>query len=205
MSKFASLWYWRDSPLDDQWWRVESFGTEEHPKSTTVTGGERPSDAAAFSWTSLDEAGHLVIGIDGRDHLPTTPDLWWVLREDNSGLIPTVSLIAFASDLYPNGTVLTVPELLAAGGAPPVQAGAIRWAKGEAKIEQIYIAPEFRRRRMSVKVVNAADIVNEASGWGGYLYGGEELTADGQQLASAWTLSHRLRDQSVHFFPAEQG
>lgn len=203
MSKFASLWYWREHLLDNQWWRVESFDTEEHPKSSTIYGTERPSSAAPFSWTSLDETGHLVVGIDPRDHLPTTPALWWALVEDDNAIVPNVSLIAFADDRYSDGTVLTAAQLRAEIGTPPAQAGAIRWAKGEAKIEQIYTAPEFRRRRMSIKMVNAADILNEASGWGGYLYGGEELTPDGQQLASAWTSSRRLRQQSVHVLPAE--
>lgn len=202
MTKFASLWYWRDQPLDDRWWRTESFETEEHPKSTTVHGGSRPSDAPAFSWTSLDETGHLVVGMT-HDHLPNTPSLWWVLIEESHRLVPTISLIAYADAQYSDGTVLTTDQYRAEVGTPLPQAGAIRWGKGDPKLEQIYTAPDYRRRRMSIKMIHTADIINEAAGWGGYLYGGEELTPDGQQLAAAWTLSHRLRKQSVQMPPME--
>ena len=202
MTKFASLWYWRDQPLDDRWWRVESFGSNEQPKSTTIIGGERPSAEPAFSWTSLDEAGHLVVGMT-HEHLPNTPDLWWVLREEPDGLVPTISLIAFADAQYPDGTVLTVAQARAEMDRVPPQVGAIRWGRGDPKLEQVYTAPDYRRRRMSIKMIHTADILNEAAGWGGYLYGGEELTADGQQLAAAWTASHRLRQQSVQMPPME--
>ena len=202
MTKFATLWYWRERPLDDQWWRVQSFETDEHPKSTTVIGGDLPTDASPFSWTSLDEAGHLVVGMT-HAHLPLAPPLWWVLREEASGLHPTVSLIGFATSRYPDGTVLTVEQARAEVDRIPDQAGAIRWGKGDPRLEQIYTAPDFRRRRLSIKMIHVADILNEAAGWGGYLYGGGELTSDGQHLANAWTHSARLQPQSIEMPPME--
>jgi hypothetical protein len=137
------------------------------------------------------------------DHLPDAPPLWWVLVEEHHGLVPTISLIAYADARYPDGTVLTTDQYRAEVGASRPQAGAIRWGKGDPKLEQIYTAPDYRRRRMSIKMIHTADIINEAAGWGGYLYGGEELTSDGQQLAAAWSGSQRLREQSVQASPME--
>jgi hypothetical protein len=202
MSEFAQLWYWRDGSLNDRWARVESFGTDEHPKSTTIIGGDRPSTAPAFSWTTVDAAGRLVVGMT-HDHLPHTPPLWWVLREEDHGIVPTVSLIAFADGRHPDGTVLSVAQARAETAPLSSQAGAIRWGKGNPKLEQVYTAPEFRRRRMAIKMIHTADILNEAAGWGGYLYGGEELTPDGQQLAAAWQHSKRLRPQTAFMPPME--
>lgn len=201
MSKFALLYYWRNGRLDDDWWGVESFADLRHPNSVTIEGGERPSPSAAYSWTSLDADGHLVVGMD-HSHLPDAPDLWWVLRDEPHPLTPTVCLVAFADGAFPDGTVLTVAQARAAGvldGRP--QAGAIRWGKGDPKLEQVYTAPEHRRKRMSVKMVHTADIVNEAAGWGGYLYGGAELTPDGVKLAEAWQGSKRLRPRTVEMPP----
>lgn len=203
MSQFATLWFWREGPLDDTWFRVESFSTDEYPKPSTVVGGPRPSDAPAFSWSTLDDSGRLCIRTV-TEHLPNAPDLWWILKDEPHPLSPTVSLIAFADGMFPDGTVLTVEQARAVGGlGPRMQAAAIRWGKGDPKLEQIYVNPDYRRRRMSIKMINVADIVNEASGWGGYIYGGAELTPDGEKLAQAWSHSPRLRPQTVAHTPLE--
>lgn len=204
MSKFALLYYWRDGRLDDDWWRVESFSDSAHEKNQTIVGGERPTDSTPFSWTTLDTEGRLVVGMQTA-HLPDTPDLWWVIVPEPHRVVPTQSLIGFADGRYPDGTVLTVHQVradtLSSGNVLPPQAGAVRWGTGDPKLEQLYVAPEFRRRRVSVKMIHAADIVNEAGGWGGHLYGGAELTADGEKLAEAWSGSKRLRQQSVKMPP----
>lgn len=201
MSKFALLYYWRDGRLDENWWRVRSFSDQRHPKSTTITGGTCPTDSAPFSWTELDGDGRLVVGMT-HDHLPDTPALWWVLRDEPHPLAPTVCLVAFADGAFPDGTVLTVRQAKEAGVLDGrEQAGAVRWGKGDPKLEQVYTAPDYRRRRMSVKMVHVADLVNEAAGWGGYLYGGSELTPDGQRLAEAWSGSLRLRPLNVQMPP----
>jgi hypothetical protein len=200
MSKFALLYYWRAEPLDDTWWRVESFADLEHPNSITFEGGPRPTRAQAFSWTTLDADGRLVVGMT-HDHMPDAPDLWWVLVDEPHPWAPTVSLVAFADGTFPDGTVLTSAQLRASGVKPGAQAGAIRWGKGDPKLEQVYTAPEHRRKRMSVKMVHTADIVNEAAGWGGYLYGGAELTPDGVKLAEAWNGSQRLKPLTIQMPP----
>ena len=61
--------------------------------------GDLPTDASPFSWTTFDEAGHLVVGMT-HAHLPLAPPLWWVLREEASGLHPTVSLIGFGRPAF---------------------------------------------------------------------------------------------------------
>lgn len=196
MTRFATLWFWNAGPLDENWHKVESFSTGEHPHPSTVHQPDRPSDFPAFSWSGLDDDGNLRVG-HVTDHLPDAPPLWWVLRHDPHPLGDTVSLIGFADAAFPDGTVLTVRQALDLGvGASSPQACAVRWGKGDPKIEQIYVAPEFRRRRVSIKVVHVADILNEASGWGGYIYGGTELTPDGEKLAEAWKHSVRLHPQT---------
>lgn len=202
MSKFALLWYWRAEDLGHGWHRVESFDTSEHPKSTTVVGGQRPSDAPAFSWTTLDSHGRLVVGMT-HEHLPDAPHMWWLLLHEHNGLGRTVSLIGVDDTRYPDGTVLTVDDLKADKEGIRSQACAIRWGYGDPQVLQIYVHPDLRRRRLSVKAVHAADIVNEAGCFGGYLYGGADLTPDGAQLASAWTSSRRLQQRTGHMAPAE--
>ena len=150
VSKFALLWYWREGRLDDRWWKVASFADDTYPKSTTVVGGVCPTTVAPFSWTDLDDAGRLVVGMVD-NHLPDAPNLWWVLHDEPHRLVHTQSLIAFADGRYPDGTVLTVAQVRAdvlRDDAPlPAQAGAVRWGHGDPKLEQLYVAPEFRRRR----------------------------------------------------------
>lgn len=205
MTQFATLWFWNAGRLDDHWDRIESFSTEEHPKPSTVHGGERPSEAPAFSWTGLDADGNLLVG-HVTDHLPDTPAIWWVLRHEPNPLGDTVSLIGFADDDLADGTVLPVAKAVELGVARgKEQACAIRWGKGDPKLEQIHVRESLRRKRLSVKMIHVADVVNESAGWGGYIYGGMELTPDGEKLAGAWQHSPRLRPKTTDHTPLERG
>ncbi len=169
------------------WAQSPSTSTSQRPFSQLIETWTRQLDRIADRTGQSDV---LAVEIDG-------------LREEASGLHPTVSLIGFATSRYPDGTVLTVEQARAEVDQIPEQAGAIRWGKGDPRLEQIYTAPDFRRRRLSIKMIHVADILNEAAGWGGYLYGGGELTSDGQHLANAWTHSARLQPQSIEMPPME--
>lgn len=199
MSKFAQLWYWRPYKLNETWWKVESFVATDHPSSTTVFTEERPTQASAFSWSSLDDEGNLVIGMT-HEHLPDTPDIWWLLIDEPHPITPTLALIGFNSKLYQDGTILTKQT------TPPnikqqQQIAAIRWGKHNPKLEQLYVTETQRRKRISTKMIHTADLINEAGNYGGYIYGGAELTPDGQTIATAWQGSQRLQPQHTHINP----
>lgn len=200
MTKFVTLWFWRGGRLSGEWFKVESYGTKEHPHPTLVVGHRKPTSAEPFSWSSLDKNNRLVIGLD-HSHLPNTPPLWHVLVREYRRSTPTQSLISFVSDDYGDGTVIEIDEFKRRGFSFENRVAAIRWGFGDPKVEQLYVAETHRRMRIATKMINCADLVNMAGGWGGFLYGGDQVTEMGSQIASSWNGSARLIQKEVSLPP----
>jgi GNAT superfamily N-acetyltransferase len=200
MSKFVTLWFWKGARLSAEWFKVESYGTNEHPHPTLVVGLHKPTSAEPFSWSSLDANNRLVVGLD-HSHLPNTPALWHVLVREYQRDVPSQSLISFVSEDFPDGTVIEFDEFKRRGFSFGDRVSAIRWGFGDPKIEQLYVDEKFRRMRIGTKVINCADLINVAGGWGGFIYGGDQVTQMGEQIASSWTGSARLVKKEVSLPP----
>ena len=202
MDKFVTLWFWRGIRLSAEWFKVESYATPEYPHPTLVVRNNKPTFAEPFSWSSVDANNRLVIGLD-HSHLTQTPALWHVLLREYRRLIPTQTLVSFASDEFPDGTVLEMNEFERRGLSFDGRVAAIRWGFGDPKIEQLYVDQNFRRMRIATKIINCADLVNVAGGWGGFIYGGDQVTELGEEIASSWSHSSRLLAKEVSLSPMD--
>jgi hypothetical protein len=201
MSKFVTLWFWRGRRLTADWFHVESYTTDEHPHPMLVTTTTKPTFADPFTTSQVDKLGRLVVGLD-HGHLPDAPPLWHVLIREYNRPKPSQSLVSFATNDFPDGTVVEASEYQTLDlPSFSERVAAIRWGFGDPKIEQLYVADNWRRRRISVKVINCADLVNMAGNWGGFIYGGDQTTDMGAELADAWTNSNRLRERIVRLPP----
>ena len=83
------------------------------------------------------------------------------------------------------------------------RACAINWGFGDPHIYQVYVAERYRRRRTSIKLINVADVVNVAGNWGGFIYGGDQVTALGSQLRDSWTNSTRVKPVVANLPPMD--
>ena len=202
MPKFVTLWFWKGARLSAEWFKVESYATDEHPHPSLVIGLHKPTSAEPFSWSELDSNNRLVIGLD-HSHLPKTPALWHVLVREYRRAEPTQSLISFVSDDYVDGTVIEIEEFNKRGFSFENRVAAIRWGFGNPQIQQLYVDERFRRMRIGTKIINCADLMNVAGGWGGFIYGGEQVTEMGERIASAWTHSARLAKKEVSLPPMD--
>jgi len=203
VGKFATLWFWQKSRLTAEWFEVYSFDTDERPRPSLTRNPEKPTNAEPWSFSNVDDQGRLFIHVPS-DHLPDTPPLWYVLIREYGYEKQSQTLVAFADGLYKDGTVVELSEIKNKGFDPSYmqsRAGAIRWGFGDPHLEQIYVAENYRRRRISTKLINVADIVNVAGNWGGFIYGGDQVTEMGAKLADSWNNSARLRPASVHLPP----
>jgi hypothetical protein len=201
MSRFALLWYWQKQPLTDAWLEVYSFETEEYPRPHLVTGTDYPTTAKPWSYSSIDEGGRLVVHLP-EGHLPDAPPMWYVLVREYGELRKTQSLVGFNTDHYPNGTVVELDELKQKGFEPSFMSqriAAVRWGFGDPHLEQLFVSEDHRRKGVSTKIINVADIVNTAGNWGGFIYGGDQVTAMGQELSKAWNGSARVSPPKVTF------
>lgn len=196
MSKFESLWYWQKERLTSNWFEVYAFDTDEREKPTTVIGGVKPSTHLHTAYTDVDKNGRLRLHLH-KEEFPNAPNFWYVLIREYNGITKTQSLAAFADERFEDGIVIEADYAQKIGVDLSSRAAAIRWGFGDPKVEQIYVAEEYRRIRSSIKLIAAADMTNMAGNWGGYLYGGDQLTAMGETLASSWSGSSRLLKQNV--------
>ena len=196
MSKFESLWYWQKQRLTNEWFEVYAFNSDDRPKTTTIIGGENPSPYSHTAHTTVDENGNLRLFLH-KEQFPEAPDFWYVLIPERNGITKTQSLAAFANSRFEDGVVIDLDYAQKINIDISERAAAIRWGFGDPKVEQIYVAEEFRRMRSSIKLIAAADMTNMAGNWGGYLYGGDQLTSMGESLASSWLGSARLIKQNV--------
>lgn len=195
MPKFATLWFWQKQRLNSEWFEVYSFSTDEHPHPTLIVGGTRPTQAEPWSWSSIDGGNRLVVQTP-KDHVPNAPAMWYVLIREYGETKKAQTLAAFDTDHYPDGTVVEIDELKQKGFDPSFMAGriaAVRWGFGDPHLEQLYVSEEHRRKRISIKLINVADVVNVAGNWGGFIYGGDQVTAMGEELGKAWSGSSRVR------------
>lgn len=205
MPKFATLWFWQKQRLNSEWFEVYSFSTDEHPHPSLIIASKQPSESQPWSWVSLDDNNRLVVHLPN-DHIPDAPPMWYVLVREYGETKKTQTLAGFATDHYPDGAVVEVDELKRKGFEPSFMANrvaAIRWGFGDPHLEQIYVAEEHRRKRVSIKLINVADIVNVAGNWGGFIYGGDQVTAMGEELGKAWSGSTRLKPIEARMPPMD--
>lgn len=203
MSKFVTLWFWQKQRLSAEWFEVYSYTTNEFPHPYLSRSTKQPSNAEPWSWSSVDDNNRLIVHVPTY-HIPNAIPMWYALIREYGELKQSQTLVAFDTDHYPDGTVVEVSELQQRGFDPSFMANrvaAIKWGFGDPHVEQIFVIEKYRRRRMSVKLINVADIVNLAGNWGGFIYGGDQVTAMGEQLGLAWAGSARLRPVEVHLSP----
>lgn len=202
MTEYPTTWFWRSAPLNEDWFAVQSFTTEEVEKPSTIEADAKPTLAAPYSTISLEDQ-NLVVWTDN-SYSPKVPNLWYlILPENKAPFPPTFSLIAFADCRFPNGHVFNVRQFRQYGHTTSEQAAAIRWERESGKLQQIYVSSDFRRMGISFRLLNVADILHVSSGASTHLYGGEEVTPDGAKLAEAWKHSPRVRQQKASFSPMD--
>lgn len=203
MPKFVTLWFWQKSRLSADWFEIYSYTTDEHPHPYLTRQTDKPTNAEPWSYSSVDNNNRLVVHVP-KEHLPDAPSMWYVLIREYGAIKQTQTLAAFVTDHYADGTVVEIDELKRKGFEPSFMVNriaAIRWGFGDPHIEQIFVSEEYRRKRISVKLINVADIVNVAGNWGGFIYGGDQVTAMGEELGKAWGNSARLKPKEVHLSP----
>ena len=193
MSKFATLWFWEKQPLNEKWNQVYSFDTPQYPKPSLIKQADIPTDSEPFSWTELDGQGRLRAHVT-HEHLPEAPSMWFVYGVRKSQPTATQTLIAFSTPEFPDGTILGLDDAKEMNLDPMKRIAAINWGLNEPKLYQLYVDANHRRKRIGTKLINICDIVHVATGLGGFIYGGDQVTEMGEQYGQAWVGSTRRQE-----------
>lgn len=185
-----TVWFWKGPKLNDDWFMVANYVNDEHEKPSTVDAEICPTDAEAFSFTEIDAMGNLVIKMND-EQFEGSPNLWYIIEEINT---PTdmIAIHGMKCPSFPEGTVIKIKDVERFGINPSNRVGFIRWFRSDSRLQQVYTAEEWRRKRVSTKLIAAADIIIIAGEYGNYLNGGDITTSDGEKLREAWSESPRV-------------
>lgn len=135
---------------------------------------------------------------------PTVP-LWFAEIGHATSGVPTVSLVAFAGDAYPAGTLVGPHDVARRGLRMSDRVGEIRWWTRSGVVETVAVEPAFRRQGIGRVLATAAEGLRTVRGWA-------PLTTDGRltdagatwldRAPAAW--APRLTERSAHLPPDEE-
>lgn len=186
-SRPTNAWIHRAGRLEDRWWRAHAYLDDRFPDGTKLDPRDDPGDLTDVFWawaTDVDEARHLVITINPAA-VPGASDLWFVAIEERHGRKRhTTSLVAFDTDHFPDGTVVTNAEFVPMKVRSDRQAAAIRWWREEAVVDQIFVRADIRRTHVGLKIIYTAASYHQAHGWPGVLHSDGRRTDLGERLAT---------------------
>ncbi len=204
MSATQNAWYRREDRLAG-YWRVRCFFDGRFPDGHVVAPDDDAGelDRALEIWhTDVDDRGHLAITV-AEWAAPGSPELWYVALHRPTLDRPTASLVAYASEHQPAGTVISDQEFFGLPVRSAEQVAAIRWWSREACVEQVYVAPEFRRHHLATKIIYAASAFHQANGWHGRLHSDGRRTDLGEQLVVGLRHTERIAPWTDHMAPMD--
>lgn len=176
------------------------------PEQRWFTSGEQlpQGEEEPTEWGSatVDNEGHLVVNYYRPEvfgPVESVVKLWFVLIYGGPAGEGTLTMLGFADDRYPWGTVIELDEALLVLEKEYMStwAGMIIWHKGSPALQQIITAEKWRRKRISIIMFGVCDVVNACYGFspGEVLYGGEVTTEDGEKLRNIYPNSMRIREK----------
>lgn len=184
----TNAWYLRDGRLNDRWWRTSCYFDDRFPDGHTVdvAEGADPGDLDGVAWlwhSGLDDDGRLAITVDA-DAAPGAPSLWYVHIDERTPEGEAVILVAFATGHLPDGTVIPNSVFVPMKVRSDQQAGAIRWWRDQAVVDQIFVRKDLRRAHVGSKIIYAASGLHQAHGWPGRLHSDGRRTDIGQRFVA---------------------
>lgn len=178
--------------LSQEWLQASAYTCDEqHPPLTVLRETDHVGKELVYfnSWDGHHMTVHLV-----REEFEVCPPMFYVLAVRPDGAPPNMVMSAFTSGEFAPGTVVSVEDAKASGVDSTRQVAAIQWGYGDPKLHQIFVHPDWRRRRIALAMIGAADVVNMAGNFSGdrVLYGGDVTTDGGETLRAAWSKSPRV-------------
>lgn len=187
---FKTVWFWKGPRLSEKWVLIANYATNEHPHPFMVESKEKPTESEPVSYCSLDDDDNLLVTLN-TDNSPDLPNIWYVVEETNSP-IDMIAVHAIAGYAYPGGTVVMVKDIKNLELRASDRIGFVRWFRKDSRLQQIFVASDWRRKGLSTILFRIADIVVLAGEYGPYLNGGDITTSDGEELRKAWSNSNRV-------------
>jgi GNAT superfamily N-acetyltransferase len=124
---------------------------------------------------------------------PKAPPLWFAELPEHDATPPAVSLVAFAEHGLDPGRLLDRTALRDVDVVTKDQLGAVRWYPRTGEVDQVYVAPAWRRRSIATAMLTAAATLSVVRDWP-RLWADGQRTAMGDRLRDAGPWAHRAAD-----------
>lgn len=178
----TAAWYHRQEELPGGRWRVRCLFSDDHPDGTVVTDPGDTEGRFEIWRADVDDEGRSRVLVNP-DAAPGSPPLWFVVLPER-GERPATTLVAFADDALPPGTVVTDAVFFSMPVRNDDQVAAIRWWHEEAVVDQVYVAEPYRRSHVASAIIYAASAYHQLHGWPGRLHSDGRRTTMGEQLVT---------------------
>jgi len=180
----GNAWYHRTASLPDGRWKVCCYQNADRADGSTVGPGPLPAvvPASDMLWSAeVDGSDRPVITVTSAG-APGAPAAWFVVLQQREEDRPRVTLVAFATDHMPDGTVVSDIDFVGMPIRSVSQAAAIRWWADAAIVDEIFVQPEHRRSQLGSKLIYAASGYHQHRGWPDRLHSDGRRTDLGQQF-----------------------
>lgn len=198
----TAAWYVREASLSRGRWRVRCHLDDRHPDGTIVDGDHAPSDAFVLWHADADDASHARIDI-APGVCPGAPDVWFVALRHTNPDTDTMTLVAFATEHHPPGTVIGDAEFFHLPVSNDAQVGAIRWWPDEAVVDQVYVGDEWRRHHLATVMIYTASAYHQHQGWPGRLHSDGRRTQLGVSFVTGLRHPERIAPLEMLLAPME--
>jgi GNAT superfamily N-acetyltransferase len=169
--------------------------SELHPAGAQVA---LPADEAAarigadaVSFARYDEHAR-VVALE-RAEPSKAPPLWFVEVLESTAHPPATNLVAFTGHDVAPWTLLDNLDVGRTGVSSDDQLGALRWYPATGEIDQIYVAPQWRRRSIGSTLLIVASALAMARNWASLWTDGQR-TALGEELRKGFEWGHRAAE-----------
>jgi len=184
-------WYVREKALDRDRWQIRCVVDATHDDAAVVAGPIATHGSYEPWRADVDSNGRSVIGLNPAG-LVGAPPIWFVVLPELDIPTPAMSLVGFATDHVPEGTVLTDPEFFSLPVPSNAQVGAIRWWHLEGIVDQVFIPENWRQRRLGTAMTYAANAFQVHNGWPGNLRSDSRRTELGKYLDAGTQFPNRF-------------
>ena len=200
----SALWYRRFEQLPSGLWLAEAREGDAQLDGSVHDASQVEGVGRVVWRTARTERG--ILRIDAPEsRIPDAPDLWFVeVDEPRAQPAGACNLVAFATDAYEPGTVISRFAFAGLGIPNDRQAGAVRWHR-HGLVHQIFVADGMRRRFVATAILRAADAWQQAHGWPGKVHGDGRRTELGQQFVAALEFPQRYADLTETMPPMDPG
>lgn len=182
MKATSTVWYRREALQPSGLWTVTAHQNDDHADGEVVDGQFAPA-GSPWIWRTR-EPEHGILAVDIAPELQEhAPPLWYVNVDEPTAKPPATNLVAFPTDDYAPGTIVSRYTFATAGVDNALQAGALRWYR-TGIVHQVFVAQEWRRKFVASMLLYAGSAFHQANGWPGYLRSDGRRTDLGEQFAA---------------------